>query len=95
MPQNENASPGVCSQEPRLITLETVVAGIGDTLKDVKDLLKFSIQTDERVNVLKQENIDQEKRIRKLETAMASGRWLERVAWLAAAAGMGWLFHKG
>lgn len=69
------------------------MATIGDTLKDVKDLLKSSIQTDERIVVLKKENADQEERLRKLEIAFAGGRWLERVAWLIVTAGLAWLFH--
>lgn len=92
---NKNTPVITCAQEPRLLQLEIGVAAIGETLKDVKDLLKSSIQTDERVSTLKQENSDQEKRIRKLEAAVSGGRWLERLAWAVMAAGLSWFFHKG
>ena len=87
-------SPTPCSQEPRLAHLEAAVTGINTTLNDVKDLLKSSIQADERINTLQKENHDQEKRLRRLEQTQAAGRWLERVAWILVASGLGWLFHS-
>lgn len=70
------------------------MTGINTTLNDVKDLLKSSIQADERINTLQKENHDQEKRLRRLEQTQEAGRWLERVAWILVAAGLGWLFHS-
>ena len=94
MPHSEKIIT-TCSQEPRVAHLESTLAGIADTLKDVKELLKASALADERINTLQKENLDQEKRLRHMESAIASGRWLERVAWMVVAAGLGWFFHKG
>lgn len=82
-----------CTQEPRLIHLENALAGISDTLKDVKDLLRSSIQADERIRTLQKEAVDREERLRKLESAVAASRWLERVVWTVVAAGIGLLFN--
>ena len=84
-----------CSQEPRLIHLESAVANIGAILSDVRDLLTSSTKAEERIAALKEENRDQEKRLRRMEQTIAASRWLERVVWILMTAGLGWLFHKG
>lgn len=84
-----------CLQEPRLVHLEAVLAGIDETLKDVKDLLRSSIQADERIRALQRGVSEQEKRIRSMEVAHASIRWVERVVWVLVAAAVGLYLNKG
>lgn len=84
-----------CTQEQRLIHLEAALAGISDTLKDVKDLLKSSIKADERIRALQTEFSDQEKRLRNLELSHAAVRWIERVIWAGGAAILGFYINKG
>ncbi len=74
----------LCSQESRFAHLEATLDSVSDTLRDVKDLLKSSIQADERIHTLQQEAADMEKRVRVLEMAHAAGRWVERVMWAGA-----------
>lgn len=75
-----------CSQEPRFAQLETGLEAISETLKDVRDLLKSSIRSEERIADLQGKSGDYEKRLRKLETARASGQWIERLMWVGLTA---------
>ena len=92
---------GQCTQEPRLVHLEAALAGIANALTDVKDLLRTSIQTDERLRSLQNTVNDQEgllrsmeKRLRATELAHAASRWAERVVWFIVAAALGVYFHN-
>ena len=84
----ENTTTTTCSQEKRLLQLETALESISDTLRDVKDLLRMSIQTDERIHVLQGDAKDKEKRLRAVERNQATSRWADRVVWIIVAAGI-------
>ena len=81
-----------CIQEARLSKLEASLSSIQESIKDIKDLLQSSIRADERIHALQGDALDQEKRIRKLETAQATSRWIERLVWIVVAAYFGYLF---
>ncbi|MDL2272795.1 hypothetical protein LJC23_07190 [Desulfovibrio sp. OttesenSCG-928-I05] len=59
---------------------------IADTLQDVRDLLKTSIRSEERIASLQQDGRDQEKRLRRLEQTQATNQWLERLTWIGITA---------
>ena len=83
-----------CTQEPRITQLETSMASISETLQDVRDLLKASIRSEERIMALQQEGQDKERRIRKLETGHASRMWMDRVVWGIVAAALALLLKQ-
>jgi hypothetical protein len=76
----------ICSQEPRLIKLESTIESLSGILADIRELLSASIRADERIFTLRAESRDQEKRLRRLELAQAGSRWVERIVWLAVVA---------
>lgn len=78
-----------CSQEPRLSQLEASTSSISETLKDVRDILKKSIQAEERIATLQEQMRDQKKCLRTLELAYAGAKWVERAVWVVLTGGLG------
>lgn len=75
-----------CNQTLRFDRLDEIVTDIKDTLAKLTDLLHKQTRAEEQLKTLFKASEDQEKRMRVLETSSAASRWVERVAWLMAAA---------
>lgn len=87
---------GNCTQEPRLAHLEAALSSISASLNDMKEILRSSIVFDERIINLRKDATDREERLRKLEIALASARWQERVVWVIVASALAMLIkHYG
>ena len=84
--RHKSSQAAACSQEPRLIKLETLIEQTTETLKGLTDLLTASIRAEEQIREIRRDTKDHEERIRKTETQLASTGWLDKVAWMALAA---------
>lgn len=78
----------VCTESNRMDRIETSLEKISSAVSQITDLFVSQATYDIRLTALSENDKDKEKRLRRIEEAIAKNVWLERLAWVVLVGGV-------